>query len=72
MKFSLSKILKQLKSRWEIIMYLNKKSIINALEFIISNYNEISNKALNDFNNTFNCNQYYNTSFKHLFPTISE
>ena len=57
---------------WAVGIDLNMNSIIKALEFILSNYNEISNKALNDFNNIFNCNQYYNTSFKHLFPAISE
>lgn len=57
---------------WAVGIDLNMNSIVNSLEYILSNYNEFSNKALNDFNNTFNCNQYYNTSFKHLFPTISE
>ena len=47
---------------------LNSNSILKALESILTNYDEISSKALYDFNNTFNCNQFYNASFKHLFP----
>jgi len=53
---------------WAIGIDLNSNSILKAIESITSNYNEISSKALYDFNNTFNCNQFYNASFKHLFP----
>ena len=53
---------------WAIGFDLNSNSILKALESILTNYDEISSKALYDFNNTFNCNQFYNASFKHLFP----
>jgi len=55
---------------WAFGIELNSQSILNSLEFILLNYEEISNKALSDFKNNFNCNQYYNKSFKHLFPSI--
>lgn len=57
---------------WAFGIELNSNSIRKSIEFILLNYDEISNKALNDFKNNFNCNHYYNTSFKHLFPTIRE